>query len=180
MQRAHTVHMPRGFYVGRFQPLHEGHEALLREIARERDELVVGIGSADKSHSVDNPFTAGERHVMLTRTLETIDVDAYVVPLVDVDRNALWTSHVRSLCPPFDDVYSNNPLVTRLFEESGTDVHDLPMFNRQEYEGTGIRERMLSGDPWEDLVPDQVVDVIEEADGVGRLRDVAADDVAED
>lgn len=173
--------MSRGFYVGRFQPLHEGHEAVLREIAAECDELVVGIGSADKSHSVDNPFTAGERHVMITRTLEGIDVEAYVVPIVDVDRNALWTSHVQSLCPPFDVVYSNNPLVTRLFEEEeGVAVEDLPMFNRAEYEGTGIRDRMLSGDPWEHLVPDPVVDAIAEVDGVGRLRQVAADDVAEE
>jgi nicotinamide-nucleotide adenylyltransferase len=173
--------MSRGFYVGRFQPLHEGHEAVLREIAADREELVVGIGSADKSHSVSNPFTAGERHVMITRTLDAIDVDAYVVPLVDVDRNALWTSHVQSLCPPFDVVYTNNPLVTRLFEEEdGFEVQELPMFNRAEYEGTGIRERMVSGDPWEHLVPDHVVDAIEEVDGVGRLRQVAADDASDE
>jgi len=171
--------MPRGFYVGRFQPLHQGHESVLREIAAEREELVVGIGSADKSHSVQNPFTAGERHVMLTRTLADVDVEGHVVPIVDVDRNALWTSHVRSLCPPFDVVYSNNPLVRRLFEEAGVDVRDLPMFNRQEYEGTGIRERMVSGDPWEHLVPDGVVDAIEEVDGVERLRRIADDDASE-
>jgi len=170
--------MHRGFYVGRFQPLHEGHESVLREIATDCDHLVVGIGSADKSHTVENPFTAGERHVMITRTLADVDVEAAVIPLVDVDRNALWASHVRSLCPPFDVVYSNNPLVTRLFEEDGMEVRDLPMFNRQEYEGTGIRERMRSGDPWEHLVPDPVVDVIETIDGVGRLRHVAADDRA--
>ncbi|WP_248515403.1 nicotinamide-nucleotide adenylyltransferase [Salinarchaeum laminariae] len=172
--------MKRGFYVGRFQPLHEGHEAVLREIATECDELVVGIGSADKSHSVDNPFTAGERHVMITRTLATLDVEAFVVPIVDVDRNALWTSHVKSLCPPFDVVYSNNPLVTRLFEEEGVEVRELPMFNRAEYEGTGIRERMLSDDPWEHLVPETTVEAIEDVDGVGRLQEVASDDAAEE
>jgi nicotinamide-nucleotide adenylyltransferase len=171
--------MERGFYVGRFQPVHEGHEAVLREIATEHDELVVGIGSADKSHSVDNPFTAGERHVMITRLLDDIDVEAYVVPIVDVGRNALWTSHVQSLCPPFDVVYTNNPLVTQLFEEDGVEVSDLPMFNRAEYEGTGIRERMISGDPWEHLVPDPVVAAIDEVDGVARLRAVADDDGAE-
>lgn len=170
--------MQRAFYVGRFQPVHEGHESVLREIAARHDELVVGIGSADKSHSLANPFTAGERHVMLTRTLEDVDVRASVVPIVDVDRNALWVSHVRSLCPPFDVVYANNPLVNRLFEEAGVTVEALPMFNRQEYEGTSIRERMRSGDPWEHLVPDPVVDAIDDVDGVARLRQIAADDGA--
>jgi nicotinamide-nucleotide adenylyltransferase len=88
---------------------------------------------------------------------------------------------VQSLCPPFDVVYTNNPLVTRLFEEEdGFEVQELPMFNRAEYEGTGIRERMVSGDPWEHLVPDHVVDAIEEVDGVGRLRQVAADDASDE
>lgn len=172
--------MTRGFFVGRFQPVHEGHDSVLREIATNVDELVVGIGSADKSHSAKNPFTAGERHVMLTRTLETIDVDGYVVPLVDVDRNALWVSHVRSLCPPFDVVYSNNPLVIRLFEEDGYEVRQVPMFSRQEYEGTGIRERMIADDPWEHLVPGPVVDVIEDIDGPERLRTVTDSDASED
>lgn len=168
--------MTRGLFVGRFQPVHEGHESVLREIATEVDELVVGIGSADKSHSKKNPFTAGERHVMLTRTLEDVDVRGYVVPLVDIDRNALWVSHVRSLCPPFDLVYSNNPLVIRLFAEEGVEVRQVPMFSRQEYEGTGIRDRMIAEDPWEHLVPDGVVEEIREVDGPKRLRAVVDDD----
>jgi len=31
---------------------------------------------------------------------------------------------------------------------------------------------MIEEDPWHDLVPDAVVDVIEEIDGVDRLRSV--------
>ncbi len=49
--------MTRGFYIGRFQPYHQGHHRVVQDIAEEVDELVVGIGSADQSHSVRNPFT---------------------------------------------------------------------------------------------------------------------------
>jgi nicotinamide-nucleotide adenylyltransferase len=33
------------------------------------DEIIVVVGSAQKSHSVDNPFTAGERILMLREAL---------------------------------------------------------------------------------------------------------------
>jgi nicotinamide-nucleotide adenylyltransferase len=53
------------------------------------------------------------------------------------------------------------------------------MFDRRRLEGTDIRERMLDGDDWVDRVPDVVVGVIDEINGVQRLQTVAKDDVAE-
>ncbi|MEF8871896.1 MAG: adenylyltransferase/cytidyltransferase family protein, partial [Haloarculaceae archaeon] len=71
----------RGFLVGRFQPFHSGHQQLVESIAEEVDELVIGIGSADASHTIRNPFTAGERMVMISKVLADVDVQTYVVPL---------------------------------------------------------------------------------------------------
>ena len=64
--------MKRGFYIGRFQPYHNGHQSVLEHIAREVDEIVIGIGSAQLSHLPDNPFTAGERVLMITRALHLL------------------------------------------------------------------------------------------------------------
>jgi nicotinamide-nucleotide adenylyltransferase len=64
----------RGLFVGRFQPFHSGHEQLVESIAAEVEELVIGIGSADASHTRRNPFTAGERLVMISRELPGVDV----------------------------------------------------------------------------------------------------------
>jgi len=166
----------RGFLVGRFQPFHSGHEQLVTEIADEVDELVVGIGSADASHTVHDPFTAGERMVMVSNVLETVDIRTYVVPIEDIDRNAVWVGHVESMCPPFGVVYSNNPLVIRLFSEAGYEVRDSEMIDRDHLRGTTIRECIVDGQPWEDRVPDPVVDAIAEIDGVARLREVARTD----
>jgi len=166
----------RGFLVGRFQPFHAGHRQLVEAIAEEVDELVVGIGSADASHTVHNPFTAGERTVMITGAIADVDVRQYVVPLEDIERNAVWVSHVESMCPPFEVVYSNNPLVIRLFEEAGYEVRDPPMVERGRLRGTLIRERIIDGEPWRDRVPDPVVEAMAEIDGVGRLRDIADTD----
>jgi len=103
----------RGFYIGRYQPFHNGHRHMVEEIAAEVDELVLGIGSAGDSHTTRNPFTAGERVMMVTKAVEKLDVTTYVVPIEDLDRNSVWVSHVQSMTPRFDIAYSNNPLVVR-------------------------------------------------------------------
>ena len=171
-----TMQATRGFLVGRFQPFHSGHQHLAESIATDVDELVVGIGSADASHTVRNPFTAGERMVMISQVMAEVDVQTYVVPLEDIDRNAVWVSHVESMCPPFDVVYSNNPLVIRLFTEADYEVRDSQMIDRGRLRGTRIRERIVDGDPWQDRVPEAVVGAIAEIDGVARLRGVARTD----
>ncbi|MCD4800755.1 MAG: adenylyltransferase/cytidyltransferase family protein, partial [Methanococcoides sp.] len=47
--------MKRAFYIGRFQPFHLGHHSVITSIAEEVDELIIGIGSAQTSHEVNNP-----------------------------------------------------------------------------------------------------------------------------
>ncbi|WP_178916268.1 nicotinamide-nucleotide adenylyltransferase [Natronomonas gomsonensis] len=168
--------MTRGFYIGRFQPFHEGHHAMVERIGEEVEELVVGIGSADQSHTVRNPFTAGERIMMITKALVDMDVVTYAVPIEDLNRNSVWVSHVQSMSPRFEVAYSNNPLVSRLFEEAGIEVRHSPMFRREEFEGTEVRERIATGGDWESLVPDAVVEVIEEIDGVDRIQQITASD----
>lgn len=166
----------RGFYIGRYQPFHNGHRHMVDEIAAEVDEIVLGIGSAGDSHTTRNPFTAGERVMMVTKAVEGLAATTYVVPIEDLDRNSVWVSHVQSMTPRFDVAYSNNPLVVRLFEEAGVEVRQSPMFRRDVLEGAELRERMVRDDDWEDLVPDAVVDVIDEIDGVDRIRRVAETD----
>jgi nicotinamide-nucleotide adenylyltransferase len=166
----------RGFYIGRFQPYHNGHQHMVDAITDEVDELVLGIGSAGDSHTPRNPFTAGERVMMLTKSLAQFDLTTYVVPIEDLDRNSVWVSHVQSMSPKFEVAYSNNPLVIQLFDEAGVEVRRSPMFRREVLEGTELRQRMIDGGDWEDLVPEPVVDVIEEVDGVERIQRVADTD----
>ena len=168
--------MRRGLYLGRFQPYHLGHHEVLKKIATEVDEIIVGIGSAQISHEIDNPFTAGERVLMVSRAIEELDIKHYVIPIEDIRRNSLWVAHVMSMVPPFDVAYTNNPLVIELLSEAGIDVRESPLFKRNNYSGTEIRRRMLENDKWEQFVPDKVVEIINEIDGVKRLRTVAQSD----
>jgi len=166
----------RAFYIGRFQPYHLGHHTVIQKIAKEVDEIVIGIGSAQKSHTLEDPFTAGERVMMISRSLEELNIVYYVIPIMDVNRHAIWVSHIRSLTPPFNIVYSNNPLVIDLFSEAGIKVKKSPLFQRDVYSGTEIRRRMLTDGKWEELVPKAVVKVIEEIDGVQRLKKLSKTD----
>ena len=168
--------MTRGFYIGRFQPYHNGHHHVIEQIAEQVDELVVGIGSAGDSHKRDDPFTAGERVMMLTRALVDLDLVTYVVPIEDLDRNSVWVSHVQSMCPRFDVAFSNNPLVVQLFAEADFEVRQVPMHNREVLEGTEIRNRMVEDERWERLVPGAVVEVVEEIDGIERIQRVSETD----
>ena len=168
--------MRRGFYIGRFQPYHNGHQSVLEHIADEVDEIVIGIGSAQLSHLADNPFTAGERVLMITRALASLGCPFYVIPIEDIRRNALWVAHVQSMTPPFYLCYSSNPLVVQLFKEAGITVQSPAMYERETLSGTEIRKRMLDGAPWKNLVPPAVVQVLKEIDGVERLRQISKND----
>jgi nicotinamide-nucleotide adenylyltransferase len=166
----------RAFYIGRFQPYHLGHQEVLEKIARECEEIIVGVGSAQLSHTFSDPFTAGERISMIMRSLADINVLFYVIPIEDIRRNAIWAAHVMTMTPPFDVVYTNNPYVVRLFNEAGFDVRSSPLYHREKYSGSEIRRRMLNDGQWEQLVPHVVADIISQIDGVNRLKEVSRKD----
>jgi nicotinamide-nucleotide adenylyltransferase len=151
-------------------------------VLKEVDELVIVIGSAQYSHNFNNPFTAGERLVMIRRALQEAKVDyskLWIVPVPDVHLHMLWVSAVEGYTPKFNVCFSNEPLTQRLFAEAGYPVKSIPFFDRKRYMSTFIREKMLKGDDsWTELVPKSVAEFINEIDGVNRLRDLARTDKA--
>ena len=169
----------RGLYVGRFQPFHLGHLSAIKAVLKEIDELVIVIGSAQYSHKMNNPFTAGERLVMIRRALAEAKVDyskLWIVPVPDVHLHMIWVSALEGYTPKFNVCFSNEPLSRRLFIEAGYEVKNIPFFDRKQYMSTVIREKMLQDDSWRGLVPKSVADFINEIDGVNRIRDLATSD----
>jgi len=160
--------------IGRFQPLHNGHMEVIRKCAAESKNLTIGIGSAQYSHECSNPFTAGERYLMINEVLKEEGIKNYcIVPIEDLNRYSLWVAQVESLAPPFSIVYSNNPLTRRLFSEAGYELRDSPLYNREIYSGTVVRKKMIEGDEWRKLVPGKVEEIIDTIEGVSRLRDIS-------
>ena len=172
----------RGLYVGRFQPFHFGHIHAIKHILSQVDEVVVVIGSAQYSHRLDNPFTAGERITMIRKALKETRISFskfWIIPIRDVHVHMMWVAEVRGYSPKFERVYSNESLTRRLFKEAGFPVRSIPFSKRQLYSASEIRKRMLTNTDWADLVPRSTSKYIEEIDGVGRIQDLARTDKAQ-
>jgi nicotinamide-nucleotide adenylyltransferase len=152
---------------------------VIKGILRKMNEIVIVIGSAQHSHRLDNPFTAGERAVMIRRALDEAGIPisrVWIIPVADVQVHMLWVAKVVGFTPKFSVVYSNEPLTRRLFMEASFEVRSIPFYKRTIYSSTEIRQRMLANDDWRALVPRSVAAYILEVDGVERLRDLAKTD----
>lgn len=164
--------MEKALFIGRFQPFHLGHMQAFNEISG-KYRVIIAVGSAQESRTIANPFTAGERIDMILRAVGLNN--ALCMPVPDINNNALWVSHVKSLLPEFDFVFSANPLVKMLFEEAGFDVKEQSLFKQEIYSGTEIRRRIFLGEEWKSLVPAEVYEFIKSIDGEKRIRALKKD-----
>jgi nicotinamide-nucleotide adenylyltransferase len=168
-----------GLFIGRFQPFHNGHLAAVKYALEQVDYLYIVVGSAQRSHERDNPFTAGERIMMIKAALNDADVDArkwMLIPINDAQSHSVWTATLKSTVPRFDTVFSNDTLTVRLLKEEGIKVRTIPYFNRNEYSATNVRARILERKDWKTLVPPAVERMVRELDGVGRVRSMITKD----
>ena len=169
----------RGLLVGRFQPFHLGHLHCVQHVLNKVPEIIIAIGSAQFSHTLHNPFTAGERVTMIRLALDEVRIEAakyYLIPVRDLRIHDLWVPYLVSQAPRFEVVFSNEPVTSRLFKEAGYRVEPIPFYDRETYSSTEIRERVVRGDSWEKLVPGTVAAYIKSVFGDERLRELALSD----
>ncbi len=167
----------RALLLGRFQPVHRGHVSVAEYALDHYGEVVVAIGSPRQSYSFVNPFTGGERYLMMQRALAPFAGDVAIVPVPDINRYHVYPCHVADLCPPFDVVLSNKALIREIFTAAGYQVEDTPEYERDRYCGTVIRHKMAQGDEgWHELVPSGVETTIDEIDGDERIRRLYEDE----
>jgi len=167
----------RGLIVGRFQPYHVGHHNAIKNILKEVSELIIVIGSTSESYTKNDPFTTGERVEMVSMALKNDGLfgKCIIVPVPDVKEYALWFSRVKSYCPRFDIVYSNNPLVRELFEHEGVRVEKM-VSNHSEIESATMREAMLSDGKWKHLAPEPVAEFLAEIKAAERLKHIVKEE----
>jgi nicotinamide-nucleotide adenylyltransferase len=171
----------RGLMTGRFQPFHNGHLALARQALAECKELVIVVGSAQFNFIEKDPFTAGERVLMIHGALAEAGLDlsrCYVIPVANDENNARWLANLRSQVPPFDVLYSGNAFVDHLAKSQDPSLAvKSPRFEKKkEYNGTSIRGLIASNKKWKHLVPAAVARVIEDVRGPERMRALVRSD----
>jgi len=59
-------------FIGRFQPFHNGHQAVIEQALKEAKEVIIILGSSYAPRNLRNPFTFEEREAMI-RTLYPVD-----------------------------------------------------------------------------------------------------------
>jgi nicotinamide-nucleotide adenylyltransferase len=160
-------------YIGRFQPFHRGHLGVIKRLITDFDFVNIGIGSAQYSHIEDNPFTLEERKRMISKTLDQEKTDNYkIFGIKDLHDYPKWVDYVMDLVPNFDVVFTNDELCHELFRKKGKKVEGIELTNPNEYSATVIRRRMANDEPWEELVPQTVKEIIEEIGGVSRIKEL--------
>ncbi len=172
--------MTVGLFVGRFQPFHLGHLKAVEWALGKVTTLVLAIGSAQKCYEPDNPLTVGERVEVIHRVMKAraFAGRVLIVPIPDVNNNALWVAHVNSLVPKYDLVFTNNPLAKKLFKDHARKkVLAVPLFDRKKLDATRIRKSLLKGDvEWRKLVPPEVEQFLLKNKISERVREVAGGD----
>lgn len=163
----------KALFIGRFQPFHKGHLKIIVDASKVYQEVIIGIGSSQYGNISDNPFTANERKKMIINSLNKIGLKNFKIILIpDIHNPPKWVDHVLSIVPSFDIVISNNLFTKQLFVEKGFKVKETPLYNKDKYSGKVIRERIIKGKSWDNLVPQEVYDNIIKINGEKRLKNI--------
>lgn len=82
--------------IGRFQPVHNGHLALLRAALARAQQVIVVLGSAHQARTPKNPFTWQERAQMLREALSNDEQKRLLVlPVRDYYDEPRWAQAVQ-------------------------------------------------------------------------------------
>ena len=160
-----------GLLIGRFQPFHLGHlDAVLFGLAR-ADSLSICIGSSNKYNEKKNPFSAAERREMILSSIEPSIVNRIkIFNIPDVDNHEKWTFEIDQIVPKYDVVFTNDEFTKTLFEKRQINVIQVMLKDREKFSGTNVRQLILDGKNWQDLVPQGTRKVLDKINGADRLK----------
>ena len=147
-----------GLFIGRFQPFHLWHIDALKQARKYGiTEFLIGIGSSNKEHTAENPFTYEERKTMVTKILNSIWVKFTIYPLPDIESDDDWKNHIIKNMPKFDAIISGNPRTTSIFKKTPYKICTIKIIKN--IKSTAIRHMIHINDmEWlKELVPGQVI-----------------------
>ena len=162
-----------GFLIGRFQPFHLGHVEAVNFALSKVEQLYIGIGSSNKSHQLRNPFTAEERKLMITSSLdhETLKkISIFDIP--DLSDHSKWVNSVDKIIPNYDIVFSNDDFTHSLYEMKNKKIIPVVLKSREDLSGTNIRKLIENDENWYNLVPDGTKTVLLKINAKNRLEDL--------
>ena len=176
-----------GFVVlGRFQPFHKGHAAMIIAAENFRKEnnpelkLIIAVGSSNRSQTLKNPWSDSERIEMILFWLDNeVNFEASIVSIPDIEDPPNWVSHAERYHGKKGVFFSSDSSTSELYEISEWPVVSTSLIKRGRFEGWRVREtaRMLSTINDEDAikmvlgesVPESIIDFLVANDLLKRL-----------
>lgn len=153
--------------IGRFQPFHNGHGALLAAALETAPQVTVVLGSSLQARNAKNPFTWEERASMIAATLEPQARERVrFVPVRDCYDDRRWGEAVMAAVAPAGRValvgYLKDASSHYLNRFPGWDFVAAPRFG--DIDATSVRQIYFEGEEWAatgallgGLVPKEIV-----------------------
>lgn len=141
--------------MGRFQPYHNGHAALIMRALELAPTVVVVLGSAFAAPNAKNPFTWEERAAMIRATLDK-ETAARIrfVPMRDYYDDGKWCAAVEKTVAQFADRSNKVVLVGHLKDASSYYLKRFPTWTLESVppfgaiDATGVRQIMFEVESW--------------------------------
>jgi len=143
--------------IGRFQPFHRGHAALLRRAFETGERVVLVLGSAHAARTPRNPFTASEREAMVRSTLTESENERLVV----LGQRDVWCAErwAREVRDAVESVVSGRIALvgfrkdaTSFYLESFPGWDWIDTGRQGPLDATPLRERLLGTEPLDDVL----------------------------
>ena len=174
---------PALIVLGRFQPFHNGHVALINEALSYLEtndldlKLRICIGSSEVEQSLNNPWDVNEREQMIRAWLQNNDTEIVHIP--DLGDPPNYVRHAEKFHGPSGVIFTTDEDTADLYIAGGWTAKTSELQNRENWQGWRIRAtiQMMSTITDEqgirtvlrENIPEQVVNWLIENNAIKRL-----------
>lgn len=167
-------------FITRCQPgLHDGHlDSIHEAFDSGMTKIIIGVGSADKEFTKDNPFTYNERKHMIELSLQQDmpDIAIEIYPIPHSNDGEQWKNYILKNLPHFDYIISSNAMVREWFKDADKKFFQTSITTNTR--ASIIRNKISMGD-YQYLykaLPATVVEYLKEIEAFERLRNIFKDE----
>lgn len=141
-----------GLYIGRFQPLHNGHMSVISRMFEECDVVIIAIGSAQEHGTKKNPFSYGLRsNIIFNAFSSKATRRLIIIPIVDRENpsnDASWGDYVFKIVETYTGLVPDAIYEGKENERTHWyDNYNIPIVcvKRSNISATQVRQDLLSG-----------------------------------
>lgn len=163
-------------FITRAQPgLHAGQiDGIRQAIDQWIQKIIIGVGSANKEFTSENPFTYEERKHMVELSAQAVlqNIEIEILPIPDLWDNEKWRNYIFTNAPEFKYILTGNARVQEVFKD--TDKIIIPLEIREFVKWSTIRGQLASNNIEElkKVLAPSVVEYLQKIKAPQRLKEI--------